>query len=310
MIGIVILNYKHFDDTCWCVEQLLQQISPYDMIYVVDNDSQDLSYEKLTEKYTGQAQIKVLQSGKNGGFSFGNNVGFKEAIKDGCEFLLCTNNDVKFYPNCITELEKALIDNSEVAVVGPKIYTKDGDLQKCNKAELTPFRFLMHHKPFVNMDIFGVNKRYSLLKYDFDKPLIFTGMVAGCCFMIRSCVLQEIGYLDEGTFLYHEEDILAAQLKKCKWKTMVEPAAEIIHYGSGTIGNISPFTRYCTFSSGLYYLWHYTSIGKCGMKFMSCWIVGMFRIMSLKNNDYKQYAGKIKDEVKQLLTSAKRSGNE
>lgn len=310
MIGIVILNYKNYQDTIACVNNISQQKMSSYSIYIVDNDSQDLSYEKLVEKYTDQAQIKVLQSGKNGGYSFGNNVGFRAAIEDGCDFLLCTNNDVEFYPNCIVQLEKALIDNPEVAVVGPKIYTKDGGLQKCNKAGLTPFRFLMHHNPFAKMDIFGVNKRYGMLDYNFDKPIIFEGMVSGCCFMIRSKVLQDVGFLDEGVFLYHEEDILAAKLKKHGWKTMVEPAAEIIHYGSGTIGNISPFTRYCTFSSGLYYLWHYTSIGKCGMKFMRCWIVGMFRIMSLKNKDYKQYAEKIKDEVKQLTTSVKWSDHE
>ena len=95
MFGIVILNYKHFDDTCWCVEQLLQQVLPCDMIYVIDNDSQDLSYEKFVEKYADQTQIKVLQSGKNGGNFFLKKVGVRASIEDGLVFFLCSKNDVE-----------------------------------------------------------------------------------------------------------------------------------------------------------------------------------------------------------------------
>ena len=96
MIGIVNLNDKNYQDTIACVNNISQQKMSSYSSYIVDNDSQDLSYEKLVEKYTDQAQIKVLQSGKNGGYSFFTNERIICAIEDGCDFLLCTNNDVEY----------------------------------------------------------------------------------------------------------------------------------------------------------------------------------------------------------------------
>ena len=150
MIGIVILNYKNYQDTIACVNNISQQKMSSYSIYIVDNDSQDLSYEKLVEKYTDQAQIKVLQSGKNGGYSFGNNVGFRVAIEDGCDFLLCTNNDVEFYPNCIVQLEKALIDNLRLYVSIDNALTFTG--YKGLDPEVTGTKY-----PTMRLTTFGLN---------------------------------------------------------------------------------------------------------------------------------------------------------
>lgn len=303
----MILNYKSFDESIDCVKQLKELCPADSKFYIVDNDSPNESYQVLSEHFKSDEKVCVIQSGKNGGYSFGNNVGFRAAIQDGCTEILCTNNDIKFYPDSINQLSQALAAHPEVAVVGPKVYAKDGSLQMCNKTRLTPYRFMMHHKPFVHLDIFGVNKRYGMSDYHFEKDLVFEGMVSGCCFLIRSQVLEQIGYLDEGVFLYHEEDILAAKLRESGWKTMIAVNAEIMHYGSGTIGSSSPFTRFCTFSSGLYYLWNYTGISRFGLGFFRTWIVTMFRILSKKNKVYAEYAEKICQQAKQLGRTRKKN---
>ncbi len=308
MLGIVLLNYKNYQETISCVKQLQSQIRKGDRIYVVDNCSPNNSFEELQKELKNLDNVEVIESGKNGGFSYGNNVGFRKAVADGCEELLCSNSDIEFYAGCIEELRKALYRYEYVAVVGPKIYTKDGGLQMCNKTKLTPFRFLMHHKPFVYLDWFGINKKYALADYQFDKELVFQGMVSGCCFMIKTSVLEQIGYLDENVFLYHEEDILAAKLEQIDMKTMIEPSAEIVHWGSGTIGAISPFTRYCTFASGLYYLWNYAHASKFAMRFILFVTSLMFGFYSLKDKEYSKYKKQLKKEVKDLLRSKRMIG--
>lgn len=300
MTGIALLNYKNYIETINCTEQILSQKEDKDIIYIVDNCSPNESFEIITEKFKNNKKIKIFKSEKNGGYSYGFNIAFRKAIEDGCSEILCTNSDIVFHDNCIKYLKEALNSHPEVAVVGPKIFTKNGNLQKCNKTELTAIRFMMHHKPFVWLDIFGINKRYGLLNYDFDKELIFTGMVSGCCFLIRSDVLVQTNYFDENVFLYHEEDILAAKLKQCGWKTMIEPKAEIIHFGSGSIGKISAFTRYCTFTSGLYYLWNYQKISKITLNILGIWIKINFKILSIKNKEYKIQLDNLKKFIKEL----------
>ncbi len=307
MLGAVVLNYKNYDDTIDCVEQLKKQLDADDKIYIVDNRSPNNSLAILTETFQDDANVIVIDSGKNGGFSYGNNVGFKAAIADGCRELLCTNNDIQFYDNCISELRSCLRKNSDVAVVGPKVYTATGDIQHCNKTKLTPFRFIMSFKPLYNLDIFGVNKRYHMMSYQYDKEIAFWGMTSGCCFLIKATVLEEIGFLDENVFLYFEEDILARKLRDAKYKTMITPKAEIMHYGSGTIGATSPFMHFHKFKSGLYYLWNYTKISKLRLKMIGAWLRFIFFMVSIKNSEYKRYRKELKQYINALVLT-ERSG--
>lgn len=303
MLGAVVLNYKTYKDTILCVSQLKQQISSEDRIYIVDNDSPDESLSILSEEYLSDGMVTVIDSKKNGGFSYGNNVGFKKAIEDGCDEILCTNNDIEFLPNCIDFLRKALSNNSDVAVVGPKVYTREGDIQDCNKTKLTAFRFLMSFKPLYYFDIFGANRRYRLKSYKYDKEIKFDGMVSGCCFLIKASVLKNVDFLDEGVFLYYEEDILAAKLKRTGYKTMIVPYSEIVHFGSGTIGKTSPFMHYCKFKSGLYCLWNYSNTGRFKIKLLLWWINIVFSFAAIKNKEYKKYKKQLTQYVKKMLST-------
>ena len=75
--GIVILNYEDYKTT----EFLLTHIKDYpeiEHIVVVDNASPNDSYTYL--KQYESDKISVIQSGKNGGYSFGNNFGARYLI--------------------------------------------------------------------------------------------------------------------------------------------------------------------------------------------------------------------------------------
>ena len=53
----------------------------------------------------------MIRTDKNGGFSYGNNFGMRQAVVDGCENVLCVNSDVVFKENaikCIDDMIKSL----------------------------------------------------------------------------------------------------------------------------------------------------------------------------------------------------------
>lgn len=70
-IGIVILNYKTYQETEILVDTLLGMYSPNLKLFIeiVDNCSPNNSYDYLKDKHDSHPQIEVSQSGENGGFA-------------------------------------------------------------------------------------------------------------------------------------------------------------------------------------------------------------------------------------------------
>ncbi len=299
--GIVILNYKTYQDVFSCVDSIKSTIEdlPY-KIYIVDNCSPNESLEKLTEKYGAESSIEVISSQKNNGFSAGNNIGLKKAIEDGCDAVLCTNPDVIFKNGAIKIMLESLFSSEDIGVIGPKVYGANGEIQNRNKGILTPLTFVLRRRAFRFLDWFKLEKKYTYYNYDYSKPLFPKGMVSGCCFMIKAPVLKEIDYLDENVFLFHEEDILGAKLRKINKKVMLNPSAEVIHAEGKATGGTNPFTRYCTFYSGLYYLWTYSGASKFAFNFASFMIKFLLFTFSLINKGYRQYQKKLREEIRAL----------
>ncbi len=301
MLGIVILNYKNYNETLRCIDNIFfVKIDEAFIIYVVDNASPNESYSVLSKTYHNKINIKVIQSGKNGGFSFGNNVGFRAAIEDGCDKILCTNSDVEFKEDSIYVLCKDMDEHTECAVIGPKVLCHDGSIQNATRRILTPRRFLMRHKPFSFFDWLGIEKKYSYGDYKYDKPTYIEGMVSGCCFMMRASAIVRIGYLDENVFLYHEENILAAKLRKAGYKVMLNPKAEIIHFGGKSTGGNTAFIRYNSFYSALYYFWFYSETSRASFNLIWAYIKCVFLFKSLFDGEYKTYYKKLKSEIKKM----------
>lgn len=204
--GIVILNYNDYETTI----NMLNSIKDYDSldhIVVVDNKSTDNSYEVL--KPYESKKIDVIQSKSNKGYSYGNNVGIKYLLDNyNVDYVIISNPDITVENETIKLLSKELDKNDNIKLIAPVIHELGG-LKKgwklptyygeiitiCN----TKQRF---HK---NYGLYDDNHYNDLLsKVD---------VVSGCFFMIRSDVLKEINYFDEGTFLYYEENILGHILK-------------------------------------------------------------------------------------------------
>ncbi len=303
MLGIVILNYNNYSDTISCVKSIRENnVKGEYKIYIVDNASKNNSKEVLEENFANDEGVTLIYSLENGGFSAGNNIGFKRAVIDGCEYVLCTNSDVLFKENAINQMLKTLGSKKEVGVVGPKVWDGDGNIQNRNKGLLTAEIFILKRRGLEWLDLKNKLDKYNYVDYDYSYNLNPLGMVSGCCFMIKSAVLQEIDYLDEGVFLYHEEDILGAKLRKAGYKVELETNAEIIHFEGKSTGGLNAFLRYNTLYSGLYYLKKYTDTKKCAFR-RACFVAKfMFFIKGVLNKEYRQNYKLLKAKIKELKT--------
>lgn len=301
MTGIVILNYKTPQDVLKCVKSIEENTQGEFRIYLVDNYSQDNSVDVMKTIADGE-KVKLFVANKNGGYSYGNNIGAREAISDKCETILFINPDVVVKKNAIDSLVKALEGNPKVAVVGPKIYDLAGNVTVYAKKGITFKQYLFLRKPFSIMDgkktIRTIHQKLDLSK----GMVVFDGMVSGCCFMIRTDVFERIGLFDENMFLYYEEDGLWSRFSDLGYYSAVEPAAEVVHEHSASIGSTAgPFSRRCEEVGAFYYLRKYRNLKGIKLSFGMAFSKIMFVVISkIRKQTYKEQYELLKTEFKKI----------
>lgn len=232
----VILNWRTPEMTLRSVEAATTAMANLDgAILVVDNDSGDGSFEKLSQALAGRADVRVLQSGRNGGFGAGNNFGIRAGMPDGSrpDFYYILNSDAFPAPDAIARLRDYLCANPEVGLAGSYIRGDDGvDHTTC-------FRF-----PSVASE-FETAARTGPITRLLSKKVVTIGVpqencrvdwLAGASVMIRREVLEAIGLFDEGFFLYYEETDLCHRALEAGWPTHFVRDSVVTHIGSVSTG--------------------------------------------------------------------------
>lgn len=243
--GIVILNYNDYATT----EALLARIkdsSEIDHIVVVDNDSPNDSYERL-KKYES-SRVSVIQSGRNGGYSFGNNVGTRYLIDNfKPDIIGIANPDTEFDGAFVAKMKQIFEDYPDYSMLtGLMSNHQRGNLGVCFwDDESTPgaFIFSLCHelfvRPFVNLskalfrrNVMRPERNYARLQEIIHSPCEVSRVwgVGGSLFFIRREDFEAAGLFDENVFLYYEEHILAYKLNRRLWKKAgVVNSIEYVH---------------------------------------------------------------------------------
>lgn len=206
-VGVVVLNYNKYELTISCVKELLKIDAPVQII-IVDNMSQNDSYAKIKEMFSDQKNIDVIQNQKNAGYSAGNNFGIKYMIQNYKEvnYICIMNPDVKItYSELFGNLKNILMNDDKIAAVtGLMITNGKLSLNKCFWGYPKNAEVALGH---------AINwKRKNDSCICNEKGIAEVEVLPGSFFMIKKCVYEELNGLDEGTFLYNEENILGIRI--------------------------------------------------------------------------------------------------
>ncbi len=238
-IVFVVLHYLAVDDTIECVASILQNIdTDCYKIVVVDNASPDGSFACLHEKYASNSFVHLIQNKENLGFAKGNNVGFRFAKHElNANFIVLLNNDICLYQKNMYQIIQQKYKEYNFSVLGPMILTKDG-LYTSNpfRWKLPTYGEYMHAMQqtkrayFIDSyaflsALYGVPRRMKRMfkalsavdeQNDGKNECRFsdcTQIVLHGSFMVFSQeYIKENDGLNDKTFMYSEEDILALQL--------------------------------------------------------------------------------------------------
>jgi len=228
--GLVILNYNDAKT----VIDLLETIKDYTVfkaIVLVDNNSTDESPIEL-QKAAVKYHCDFLETGENKGYAFGNNCGAKYLIeKYAVDYVYIANPDIRFEEEIIRKLNQVFAENPEYAVLSAVMLDRNGSVDKA------PYRNIYSYTHDI-LDCFAIPRKIQKSKkmpIDYEKKVMPVDVIQGSFWAIRSEVLVKIGYLDENTFLYYEEMILGAKLKKAGLKTGIVTDTKYYHYHAVSI---------------------------------------------------------------------------
>ena len=249
-VSIVIVNYntRHLLRDCISSIGRLTDGVSYEVI-VVDNASTDDSLALIEFHNTN---LKVIRCQENLGFGRGNNVGIKEATGNYCFLLnpdtVLMNNAIKIMFDFMERKE-----NREAAACGAALFDSGGKRCVSYGKFATPGSILFYSIPL--SILFRGN---TGLVSNVQKEPFLVDYVTGADIFIRRDELCRVGLFDEQYFAYYEEADLAHRMAVYGYRSVIVPAAMIIHHEGKSFSN-SIKRKQLMYESSLYYLNKYYS---------------------------------------------------
>ncbi len=207
-------------------------------VLIIDNASGDGSAEKIASAIDAEgweAWSSIMPMSKNGGFAYGNNIGFSKAFSsdDHVDYLMLLNPDSVAREGALEHLIAFMEKHPEVGIAGSRLENEDGGIECSAHKFHSPISELLDGARLGILDLF-------LSNYEVTPPLRDEAhrcdWVSGSSMIIRREVIEEIGMMDEGFFLYFEEVDFFQRAAKAGWQTWYVPESVVMHIEGASTG--------------------------------------------------------------------------
>jgi len=247
-VSIIILTWNSVDLTL----EVLRDIGKLNTegvsieTIVVDNGSIDETQEKLRGYKLQNMPFKLIRNKENLGFAEGNNIGMRDALKRGADYMLLMNNDVIVPRNLVVKLIKVAKGDKKIGLLAPKMYFAKGyEFHKKRYSNKDLGKVIWYAGGMIDWDnIYSSHRGVDEVdKGQYDKQEE-TNIVNGACALIRKEVIEDIGYLDKKLFLYWEDADLSERARRAGWKIVYTPKTHLWHkvaQASGIGSNLNDY---------------------------------------------------------------------
>jgi GT2 family glycosyltransferase len=203
-------------------------------IFVVDNNSRDGSVEMVQTEFP---YVRVMRSQVNLGFGAANNLALE--LANG-RYVVLLNSDAFLCPDSLKLSVEYMDRHPEVGLAGGRLVGRDFALQPSARmfpTILSDFLVLsgLAHR-FPKSRFFG---RFDRTWADPMQPAE-VDWVPGAFSIVRSEVLQKVGFFDPDFFLYSEEVDLCRRIQGAGYKIMYWPDIVVIHIGGESSRYLKP----------------------------------------------------------------------
>ncbi|MFA5154990.1 MAG: glycosyltransferase family 2 protein [Patescibacteria group bacterium] len=222
-VGIILVNYQDYAQKFLdaCRDSLRAQDYPADRIriYIVDNAATPESGAFLRAHYPEA----VVLPRPNGNYTAANNLGFRQAVTDGCEYVVMANLDTEMAPAWLSELVRALDENPTAAIAQSKILLYPKNAAEKERPKINSLGNIIHFLGFGFTSAYGEPDR-EIAGYPEIK-----GYASGCSFIIRPEVFQKVGGYDEEYYMYHDDLELGLKVRLAGYRIILAPRSVIFH---------------------------------------------------------------------------------
>lgn len=233
----VVINWNGWKDTKACVESLVAQDYAGLCIVIVDNGSTNDSVQRIRAAFP---EIALLTAEQNRGFAAGSNIGIRYALERGADFVWLLNNDILAPPDTLRKLITAASE-PRAGMVGAVLRYLDRPetIQAWGGGSIVPWMGYATH---------------------FHEPAELNGrsFLTFASVLLRREMLEEVGLLDEGYFMYFEDSDLCFRARRFDWKLLVAGNTAVLHKeGGSSVSKKNPRTDRIVTASGLRFLDRY-----------------------------------------------------
>ena len=236
-VAVVTVNFNSEQATKELLESI-EKVKAPDLsveVIIVDNGSEKafvLNDKKERENTT------VIRSGVNTGFTGGNNIGIKEALKRQADFVLLINNDTLVHPDLVINLFNFLESDKKIGVVVPKIYFSKGNEFHKDRYKVGELgRVIWFAGGYMDWkNAKSVHRGMDEVdhgQFDLTEKIDFA---TGCCMMIKKEVLEKTGLFDDRYFLYYEDADLSQKIINSGFEIYYVPNAHVYHKNAQSSG--------------------------------------------------------------------------
>lgn len=261
-IFVVVLNFNGKDIINTCLSSIFQSDYLNFEVVVVDNCSQDGSFEQARSSFS---RAHFIKNPNNLGFAQGNNIGIRYALEKFADYIFILNNDTTIENSTISSLVCTMKNNPAAGIASPIIFNADNSVW------------------FAGGNINWKKMRTEHLRIIKQDSPYATEYISGCSMFIKKEVFKETGLFDERFFLYYEDADFSWRSKKYGFDIIMDPTAHIIHFERST--SLNKLKNYWLVLSGLlFFRIHSSFLNKL-------WIILIYLPLRKAKNFYDLFLG-------------------
>jgi hypothetical protein len=219
--AVVVLHWGDKADTLACLRSVAASVVPARPLVVVDNGTGQLSTDEVV---AAARDAELITLPENAGFAGGSNVAIGRALSTGAEWVLLLNNDATLAPDCLGELMRVARLRPRVAAVGAKVLSASDPTRLWAAYGRLTYRAAL-------IELVGRDQPDDSA---FDE-VCEVDWVPGCAMLLARPALQDIGFLDEAFFAYHEDVDWCTAARARGWRILFAPGARVVHRGEGSL---------------------------------------------------------------------------
>lgn len=244
VVTVVVVSWNTRERLLACLDALDRSRSPFGVeTIVVDNASADATPAAVRDHRPG---VRLIQNDRNAGFAAACNQGIRAS---GERYVLLLNPDTEVHPDALRVLIETLGSRENAAAAGPLVVDGRGVLERSCHPFPTVGRELAR---LLHLD--GILRiRYPMEAWGED-AVREVDALQGACLLLRRDVLDEVGLLDEGFFMYTEEIDLCRRIAAAGRDVLWVPRARVVHHGAESTRQVARSMFFRLYESKLRYI--------------------------------------------------------